>query len=142
MSGNEEGLSAMRSTSLPPFKPHDLLWRVLITLGLLIFVRVGFQVPVPGMSTEFLSANRDQGSFFGFLSAFSGGAIGQTPIFALGLLPYLTAVLVLWMLSELFPSVRALRGGKKLDRTQPIAARRAPSTTSSPMRAASRSWRR
>jgi transposase len=39
-------------------------------------------------------------------------------------------------------SVRALRGGKKLDRTQPIAARRAPSTISSPMRAASRSSRR
>ena len=39
-------------------------------------------------------------------------------------------------------SVRALRGGKKLDRTQPIAARWAPSTTSSPMRAASRSSRR
>jgi transposase len=39
-------------------------------------------------------------------------------------------------------SVRALRGGKKLDRTQPIAARRAPNTTSSPMRAGSRSPRR
>lgn len=39
-------------------------------------------------------------------------------------------------------SVRAMRGGKKLDRTQPIAARQVPSTTSSPMRAASRSSRR
>ena len=73
--------------------------RVLITLGLLCIVRFGFQVPVPGMSPEYLSGNGHQGSFFGLLSALSGGAIGQTPLFALGLLPWISSSIILWMLS-------------------------------------------
>lgn len=117
----------MRSTSPPRLRLPEVLRRVLITLGLLVVVRLGFQVPVPGMSTEFLSASRDQGSLFGLLSALSGGSIGQTPIFALGLLPYITASVVLWMLSEFSPSVRAVResgfaGRRSMSRWTRVAA--------------------
>lgn len=117
----------MRSTSPPRLRSPDVLRRVLITLGLLVVVRLGFQIPVPGMSTEFLSASRDQGPLFGLLSALSGGAIGQTPIFALGLLPYITASMVLWMLSEFWPSVQAVRedgfaGRRSMSRWMRVAA--------------------
>jgi preprotein translocase subunit SecY len=74
--------------------------RTLITLGLLFVYRLGFMVPIPGLSVEFLSSNRDQGSIFGLMSAFSGGAIGQTTIYALGLLPYIVSSLALAVLAR------------------------------------------
>jgi preprotein translocase subunit SecY len=65
--------------------------RILVTLAVLLVYRIGFMVPIPGLSPEFLSSNRDQGSIFPLTSAFSGGAIGQTTIYALGLLPYIVS---------------------------------------------------
>jgi len=99
----------MKATSLQHLAFSEVLRRVLITLGLLIVVRLGFQIPVPGLSPEFMVSDRIHGSLFGLLSTVSGGAIGQTPIFALGLLPYFTASLLLLMICEMFPSLRAMR---------------------------------
>ena len=70
----------MKATSLQHLAFSEVLRRVLITLGLLIVVRLGFQIPVPGLSPEFMVSDRIHGSLFGLLSTVSGGAIGQTPI--------------------------------------------------------------
>jgi preprotein translocase subunit SecY len=113
------------------FKIPETRQRILTTLGLLLVERLGFQVPIPGMSPEFLTANRDQGSLFGLMSAFSGGAIGQTTIFALGIMPYISASIIFSMLTKISPAIEAIQkegaaGQKKINQwtrlaTVPIA---------------------
>jgi len=85
----------------------DTTRRILVTLALLAAYRFGFTVPVPGLSVEFLTSQKDLGSI-GLLSAFSGGAIGQTTVVALGLLPYLASTFFFWLLIELTPELREL----------------------------------
>jgi preprotein translocase subunit SecY len=85
--------------------------RVLTTLGLLIVYRFGFVIPIPGLSPEFLTAQKDQGAVLGLLSVFSGGAIGQTAIFALALLPWITASISEKLVLRLSARIRALSTG-------------------------------
>jgi preprotein translocase subunit SecY len=113
------------------FKIPETRQRILTTLGLLLVERLGFQVPIPGMSPEFLTSNKDQGSLFGLMSAFSGGAIGQTTIFALGIMPYISASIIFSMLTKISPAIEAIQkegaaGQKKINQwtrlaTVPIA---------------------
>src|SRR3954469_20107836 len=74
--------------------------RVLFTLAMLVAYRFGFTVPIPGLSPEFLSSHRDQGSLIGLLNACSGGSIGQTTVVALALLPYFTTSILCWFLTN------------------------------------------
>jgi len=121
----------MKSSFFQLFKIPETRRRIMTTLGLLLVERLGFQVPIPGMSPEFLTANNDQGSLFGLMSAFSGGAIGQTTIFALGIMPYISASIIFSMLTKISPAVEAIQkegaaGQKKINQwtrlaTVPIA---------------------
>ena len=77
------------------------------TLGLLLCYRVGFQVPLPGMNPEFLQSQGDVG-IFGLLNAFSGGAIGKTTIFALGIMPFISASIIFSMLTKVSPTLEAV----------------------------------
>jgi len=104
--------------------------RILRTLGLLLCYRVGFQIPIPGMSPVFLQQQGDQG-IFGLLSALSGGAIGRTTIFALGIMPFISASIIFSMMSKVSPTLEAVAkegaaGQKKINQwtrlvTVPIA---------------------
>ena len=97
---------------------------------LLIAYRVGFQVPIPGMSAEFLSGGTDN-PLFGLMSAFSGGQLGQTTIFGLGIMPYISASIIFSMLTKISPTMEAVAkegasGQKKINQwtrlaTVPIA---------------------
>ena len=121
----------MKNPFLQLFRIPDTRQKILTTLGLLLVERLGFQVPIPGMSPEFLTQNRDQGSLFGLMSAFSGGAIGQTTIFALGIMPYISASIIFSMLTKISPAIEAIQkegaaGQKKINQwtrlaTVPIA---------------------
>ncbi len=121
----------MKSSFFQLFKIEETRRRIFTTLGLLLVERLGFQVPIPGMSPEFLTANRDTGSLFGLMSAFSGGAIGQTTIFALGIMPYISASIIFSMLTKISPAIEAIQkegaaGQKKINQwtrlaTVPIA---------------------
>ena len=121
----------MKTSFFQLFKIPETRRRILTTLGLLLVERLGFQVPIPGMSPEFLTANRDTGSLFGLISAFSGGAIGQTTIFALGIMPYISASIIFSMLTKISPAIEAIQkegaaGQKKINQwtrlaTVPIA---------------------
>ncbi|MEM7517000.1 MAG: preprotein translocase subunit SecY, partial [Planctomycetota bacterium] len=112
------------------FKIPETRQRIFRTLGLLIAYRVGFQIPIPGMSPTFLSESAGQG-IFGLLSALSGGAIGQTTIFALGIMPYISASIIFSMLTKVSPALEAVAkegaaGQKKINQwtrltTVPIA---------------------
>jgi preprotein translocase subunit SecY len=80
--------------------------RILVTLALLVAYRFGFTVPIPGLSVEFPVRREEQEGLFGLLSAFTGGAVGQTTITSLGLLPYLSVALFFWLLIQSTPRMR------------------------------------
>ena len=67
----------MQNSFFQLFKVPETRQRIVTTLLLLLVYRLGFHVPIPGMSPEFLATHsKDQGGLFGLMSAFSGGAIG------------------------------------------------------------------
>jgi preprotein translocase subunit SecY len=102
------------------FKVPETRQKIYLTLVLLLVYRFGFQIPIPGMSPEFLKQQQDQGSLFGLMSAFSGGAIGDTTIFALGIMPYISASIIFSMLTKVSPAIEAIQkegaaGQKKIN---------------------------
>ncbi|SCW73094.1 protein translocase subunit secY/sec61 alpha [Paenibacillus tianmuensis] len=82
-------------------KVDDLRKRILFTLLVLLVYRIGAFIPVPNINTEILKA-QDQanaGGVFGLLNTFSGGALFQFSIFAMGIMPYITASIIVQLLS-------------------------------------------
>ncbi|WP_088106061.1 preprotein translocase subunit SecY [Halalkalibacter urbisdiaboli] len=75
----------------------DLRQKVVFTLLMLIVFRLGSFIPVPGANSEALNF-MDQANAFGFLNTFGGGALGNFSIFAMGIMPYITASIVVQLL--------------------------------------------
>lgn len=103
-------------------KATDLRNRILFTLGLLIVYRLGTFIPVPGIDgaalREFMS-QAGQG-IGGMVSMFTGGALGRMGIFALGIMPYISASIIVQLLTSLVPSLEQLKkegeqGRKKIN---------------------------
>ncbi len=119
----------MENNFLKLFKIPETRQRILRTLGLLIAYRVGFQIPIPGMDPAFISESG--GGLFGMISALSGGQLGQSTIFALGIMPYISASIIFSMLTKVSPQLEAVAkegaaGQKKINQwtrltTVPIA---------------------
>jgi len=120
----------LENNFLKLFQIPETRQRIFRTLALLICYRVGFQIPLPGMSAQFLQQAGDRG-VVGLLSALSGGALGQTTIFALGIMPYISASIIFSMLTKVSPALEAVAkegaaGQKKINQwtrlaTVPIA---------------------
>ncbi len=120
----------MENNFLKLFKIPETRQRILRTLGLLIAYRVGFQIPIPGMDPTFLSETAGD-SILGLMSALSGGALGQSTIFALGIMPFISASIIFSMLTKVSPQLEAVAkegaaGQKKINQwtrltTVPIA---------------------
>lgn len=82
------------------WRVEDLRNRILFTLLVLIIYRIGSFVPVPGVDKTVLEQTNQQGSeLFGLLNTFSGGALHQFSIFALGIVPYITSSIIVQLLS-------------------------------------------
>ncbi|GIO69479.1 preprotein translocase subunit SecY [Paenibacillus cookii] len=82
------------------WRVEDLRKRILFTLFVLIIYRIGSFVPVPGVNKAVLEQTNQQGSeLFGLLNTFSGGALHQFSIFALGIVPYITSSIIVQLLS-------------------------------------------
>ena len=100
------------------FAIPDLRQRVLYTFGLLAVFRVGANIPTPGVNSaavlEFF--NSLQGSFFGFVDLFSGGALSNMTIFALGIMPYISASIILQLLTVVWPYLERLQKEGELGR--------------------------
>ncbi len=100
------------------FRVPDLRKRVLFTLGLLAVYRVGGHIPTPGIDTlkleEFFQQN--QGTLFGFIDLFSGGMFRRLTIFALGIMPYITASIILQLLTVVIPTLEKLQKEGELGR--------------------------
>jgi preprotein translocase subunit SecY len=81
-------------------KVDDLRRRILFTLIILIVYRIGAFIPVPNIDTNILKMTDQQGNdVFGLLNTFSGGALFQFSIFAMGIMPYITASIIVQLLS-------------------------------------------
>jgi len=82
------------------FKVADLRNKILFTLFVLLIYRIGAFIPVPGVNTELLKAAGQSGdNLFGLLNTFSGGALFNFSIFAIGIAPYITASIIVQLLS-------------------------------------------
>src|SRR5262249_19710713 len=88
----------------------DLRNRVLFTLGLLAVYRVGGHIPTPGVNSEALALLADQAknSMFGLYDMFSGKNLSQMTIFALGIMPYISASIILQLLTVVWPYLERL----------------------------------
>ncbi len=100
------------------FRVHDLRNRILFTLGLLAVYRLGGHIPTPGIDANKLAEffNQNQGSFFGFIDFFSGGMLRRLTIFALGIMPYITASIILQLLAVVVPTLEKLQKEGELGR--------------------------
>jgi preprotein translocase subunit SecY len=96
----------------------DLRKRVLFTLGLLAVYRVGNHVPTPGINAQslvdFFEQNR--GNWFGLVDMFSGGNLAKVTIFALGIMPYISASIILQLLTVVWPFLEKLSKEGELGR--------------------------
>jgi preprotein translocase subunit SecY len=92
------------------FKVAELKSRVLFTLALLAVYRIGAHIPTPGINSEELSKflNAKGGALVGFFDMFSGGALSKVTIFALGIMPYISASIILQLLTVVIPSIGKL----------------------------------
>ena len=92
------------------FKIPELKKRILWTAGLLIAYRVGAHVPTPGIDGQALAQFFDQvqGTLLGMVDLFSGGNLRGLPIFALGIMPYISASIILQLLTVVIPALERL----------------------------------
>ena len=95
------------------FKTPDLRRKLLFTLGIIVIFRLGSKVPVPGVSyTAVQKCIQDAPKTTGVLglaNLFSGGALLQLSIFALGIMPYITASIIVQLLTVVIPRFEALK---------------------------------
>ncbi|MEN8041768.1 MAG: preprotein translocase subunit SecY [Actinomycetota bacterium] len=94
------------------FRIHDLRNKILFTLFIFMLYRLGATIPVPGVDLEAVRdfANQaEQSGFVGLLNLFSGGALTQLSVFALGIMPYITASIILQLLTVVIPKLQALQ---------------------------------
>src|SRR6202045_2560289 len=100
------------------FRIPDLRNRVLFTLALLAVYRIGAHIPTPGINTDVLAQffNQNQGSVLGIFDLFSGGNLRRLTIFALGIMPYITASIILQLMTVVFPYLEKLQKEGELGR--------------------------
>ncbi len=92
------------------FKIPELKSRIIFTLALLAVYRIGAHIPTPGINGEELSKFLLErgGALMGFFDMFSGGALSRATIFALGIMPYISASIILQLLTVVIPSLAQL----------------------------------
>jgi len=93
------------------FRIPDLRKRILFTLGLLAVYRLGGHIPTPGINADKLQQffEQNRGSFLGFVDLFSGGQLRRLTIFALGIMPYITASIILQLLTVVYEPLAKLQ---------------------------------
>src|SRR5213593_1355149 len=100
------------------FAVTDLRNRVLFTLGLLGVYRIGHHIPTPGVNTAALAelARQTSNTMFGLYDMFSGGNLAKVTIFALGIMPYISASIILQLLTVVWPYLERLSKEGELGR--------------------------
>src|SRR5262244_483741 len=100
------------------FRVPDLRKRILFTLALLAVYRLGGHIPTPGINADLLQQffEQQRGSFLGFVDLFSGGQLKRLTIFALGIMPYITASIILQLLTVVYEPLAKLQKEGELGR--------------------------
>ena len=90
---------------------QELKQRLLFVLGALVVFRIGTFIPVPGIDPNVLSAlfEQQQGSILGVFNMFSGGALSRMSVFALGIMPYISASIIMQLLAVTVPSLEQIK---------------------------------
>lgn len=103
------------------FQIPELRQRIIFTLAMLAVFRLGAHIPTPGIDNQALSEFLTQrgGNIIGFLDMFSGGALSRLTVFALGIMPYISASIIIQLLTVVIPTLTKLakegdRGRKKI----------------------------
>jgi preprotein translocase subunit SecY len=99
------------STILTAFKVADIRKKLAFTAALLVLYRIGNHIPVPGVNVDAVQAVQSQfggGGVLQFLNVFSGGGLSKIALFALGIMPYITASIILQLLTVVVPSLEKL----------------------------------
>ncbi|MCX7381418.1 MAG: preprotein translocase subunit SecY [Alphaproteobacteria bacterium] len=100
-------------------KATELKKRIWFTLGALLVYRVGTYIPVPGVDASVMGEMLQQhgGGILGMFDMFSGGALGRMTVFALNIMPYISASIIIQLMSSAVPTLEALKkegeGGRK-----------------------------
>ena len=99
-------LGGIKNTASLP----ELRRRLLFTFMMLAVYRIGVQIPTPGINGEALAAffEKNAGTLFGMFNMFSGGALENFSIFALGIMPYISASIIIQLLTVVVPQLEAL----------------------------------
>jgi preprotein translocase subunit SecY len=101
----------MIATILSAFTVKDIRRKLLFTAALLALYRLGSHIPVPGINSAAVDSVQSQfggGGILNLLNTFSGGALSQLALFALGIMPYITASIILQLLTVVVPSLEKL----------------------------------
>jgi len=106
----------MLGTAINIFKIPDLRNKILFTIALLCIYRLGFHIPVPCFDQDQITKATEQrgsdtpiGRVAEYLQMFSGGTLSKSSLFGLGIMPYISASIILMLLGEVVPSLRKLR---------------------------------
>ncbi len=103
-------------------KSEDLMRRLWFTLGALIIYRLGSYIPIPGVDQAAIAqlANQNSSGILGWVNGLAGGALGRMAIFALNIMPYISASIIMQLMSTVSPQLEALKkegesGRKKIN---------------------------
>ena len=104
-------MSSTPQSLLASGKLNDLKQRLLFVVGALIVYRIGAHIPVPGINPDELAKlfSSQQGGILGMFNMFSGGALQRFTVFALGIMPYISASIIMQLLATVYPPLEALR---------------------------------
>ncbi len=89
----------------------ELKKRIWFTLGALVVYRIGTYIPLPNIDPHALAElmNKNAGGVLGIFNMFSGGALGRMTIFALNIMPYITASIIMQLMTVVSPQMEALK---------------------------------
>jgi preprotein translocase subunit SecY len=91
-------------------KAEELKKRIWFTLGALLVYRLGTYIPIPGINIEVFRQNlQPQAGFLGMVNMFSGGAVERMAIFALNIMPYISASIIMQLMQSVVPSLEAIK---------------------------------
>ena len=92
------------------FKIADLRKKLLFTLGVLIIYRIGAHITIPGVNSAVLGEYfRNSNNLFGLYDSFTGGAFAKATVFALGIMPYISASIIIQLMGAVIPAIQMLQ---------------------------------
>ncbi len=98
----------MLTTLISAWKVADLRKKIVFTMGMFLVFRLGAHVPVPGIDTGVLEQMIQGGTLFGFFDIISGGAFKRFSVFAMGIMPYINASIIMQLLTVVIPYLERL----------------------------------